>query len=120
MNAKDGDTSFELSDIKDLKELDLPTQWIISKFYLTSQKVGDAIERFRYSDGESLIQEFFWSNYCDWYLEIIKDRWADPQIQNIAYAILKESLKMMHPFIPFVTEEVWKVFNSKSILEESL
>jgi len=108
MNAKDADTSFELSQIKDLKKLDLPTQWIIAKYYLTLEKVGDAIERFRYSDGENLIQEFFWSNFCDWYLEIVKDRLSDPAVQKIAVALLKESLKMMHPFIPFVTEELWE------------
>jgi len=107
MNANSIDSSFDLQSIKDIKDLDLPSKWIISKFYSTLKKVSASIEQYRYSEAESLIYEFFWGNFCDWYLEIIKDRWSDATTQNIAFKILEQSLKMIHPFMPFVTEEIW-------------
>ena len=96
-----------------MNELDLPSRWIIARFYETLRKVGQAIEEFHYSEAEILIQDFFWGNYCDWYLELIKAKFNDPNIQKTALFILKNSLKMMHPFIPFVTEEIYSKMNSK-------
>ncbi len=88
--------------------LDLPSQWIISKFYSTLALVSDAIENYRFSEAENLIYDLFWKNYCDWYLEIIKNKFSDDNIQQTAFFILKESLRMLHPFMPFVTEELWQ------------
>jgi len=96
-----------------LNELDLPSRWIIARFYETLEKVSRAIEEFHYSEAEILIQEFFWGNYCDWYLELIKAKFNDTNIQKTALFILKNSLKMMHPFIPFVTEEIYSKMNSQ-------
>jgi valyl-tRNA synthetase len=90
-----------------LDNLDLPSRWIIAKFYETLGKVNNAIEAFHYSEAEVLLQDFFWGNYCDWYLELIKAKLGDPDIQKTALFVLKNSLKMMHPFIPFVTEEIY-------------
>ncbi len=96
----------------DLETLDLPSRWIIARFYDTLVKVQDAIEGFHYSEAEILVQDFFWGNYCDWYLELIKSKFSDETIQKTALFILKNSLKMMHPFIPFVTEEIYSKMNS--------
>ncbi|MBF0521731.1 MAG: valine--tRNA ligase [Candidatus Omnitrophica bacterium] len=108
MNAQTIDPSFKLSAIKNMPDLDLPSKWIISRLYTTIKDVSDAIEHYRYSEAESLIYEFFWNNFCDWYLEIIKNDWANPTTQNIVFKILAESLKIIHPFMPFVTEEIWE------------
>ncbi|HQP10579.1 MAG TPA: valine--tRNA ligase [Candidatus Omnitrophota bacterium] len=107
MNAPAVDPSFAIGSAAQIKGLDLPSRWIISKLHSTPKKSGLAIEQFRYSEAENLIYEFFWGNFCDWYLEIIKDRWSDATIQNVAFKVLEESLKMIHPFMPFVTEEIW-------------
>ncbi|MBF0483946.1 MAG: valine--tRNA ligase [Candidatus Omnitrophica bacterium] len=103
MNVKAVDPKFDLQKT----ELDLASKWIVSRMYTTIKKVGDSIEKFRYSEAESLINEFFWSEFCDWYLEIIKDQWDNPIIQNTAFIILENSLKIIHPFMPFVTQELW-------------
>jgi valyl-tRNA synthetase len=94
---------------KDLNpaEMDLPSRWIVSQFFSTLTAVNRALEAYRFSEAENLIYEFFWHNFCDWYLEIIKSRFAAPQIQTIAYGVLEQSLRMIHPFMPFVTEEIW-------------
>jgi len=97
----------------DIGNLDLPSRWIIARFYETLSKVSAAIEEFHYSEAEILIQEFFWGNYCDWYLELIKAKFSDVNIQKTALFILKNSLKMMHPFMPFVTEEIYSKMQSQ-------
>ncbi len=107
MNADAVDPSFCLGSTTKIEGLDLPSKWIISRLYSTLNKVSLAIEQYRYSEAENLIHEFFRGNFCDWYLEIIKDRWDDPTTQNIAFKVLEHSLKMVHPFMPFVTEEIW-------------
>lgn len=89
-------------------ELDLPSRWIIAKFYMTLTAVSEAIEKYHFSEAENLIYDFFWKNYCDWYLEIIKNTFSDDKIQQTAFFILKQSLKIVHPFMPFVTEELWQ------------
>ena len=106
-NTKDTENSETLNDF-DQDDLDLPSQWIISSFYGTLVSVGQAVEEFKYSEAESLIYDFFWNDLCDWYLEIIKDRWDDPITKKVARLLLEESLRMMNPFLPFVTEEVWQ------------
>ena len=107
MNTAAVDPSFDLAAAAKTKDLDLPSLWILSRFHATLGKVGAAIEKYQYSEAESLIYDFFWANFCDWYLEIIKDRWSDPVTQNIAFTLLEQSLKMIHPFMPYVTEEIW-------------
>ena len=100
-----------------IKEQNIYTQWIVAQFHSTLEKVNKAVKKFRFSEGESLIYEFFWGNYCDWYLEIIKDKLPERTTQIIAVGILEESLKMLHPFLPFVTAEIWhKMGNSNESL----
>lgn len=90
---------------------DLPSRWIVSKFYSTLTNVNRAIESYRFSEAESLIYEFFWRNFCDWYLEIIKNKFSEKEIQQVVFSLLEQSIRMMHPFMPFVTEEIWKHLN---------
>ncbi|MBF0384650.1 MAG: valine--tRNA ligase [Candidatus Omnitrophica bacterium] len=111
MNTSDYNPGYKISDTEGLS---LPSRWIISKFYSTLQKVEEAIEKYRFSEAETMIYDFFWGNFCDWYLEIIKDKWNDENTNNITLYVLGESLKMMSPFIPFVTEEIWSHLNPES------
>ncbi len=98
-------------DTLDIKELDLPSRWIVARFEETLHKTAQAIEAFKYSEAEILVQDFFWGDFCDWYLELIKSKFDQPVIQRTALYILKNSLKFMHPFIPFVTEEIYSKLN---------
>lgn len=106
MRASSVNTTMTLETV-DPASLDLASRWIISRATTTLKKVEEAIEKFRYSEAESLLYEFFWGNYCDWYLEIIKNRWNETTVQTVAVEVLKLSILMLHPFIPFVTEELW-------------
>ncbi len=104
MNAHDIDPAF---NFKNVSADDLSSRWIVSRFYSSLKKISEAIEGYRFSEAENLLYEFFWGNFCDWYLEMIKDRWNDPTVQNVSFKLLEVSLKMLHPFMPFVTEEIW-------------
>ncbi len=108
MNTSIERKEYDLSKDIDIKKMDLPSRWIVSKFYSTLVKVEKSTEEYRFSEAESLIYEFFWHTFCDWYLEIIKNKFADQNIQKIAFTVLERSLRIMHPFLPFVTEELWQ------------
>lgn len=101
-------------NLAQIENPDLATQWIISEFYTSLDKIEKAVESYRFSEAESHIYEFFWNQFCDWYLEIIKDRWDEDTIQRVVVTLLKNSLKVLHPFIPFVTEEIWSHIHNDS------
>jgi valyl-tRNA synthetase len=115
MNCSEADPDFDLAKVteQDRKDWDLATCWIVSRFYAVLEEVSQAIETFRYSAAETLIYEFFWNDFCDWYLEIAKNKFSDEKIQNILLGLLTNALKMMHPFIPFVTEEIWEIIHQE-------
>ena len=93
--------------------LDLPSRWIISRFFATLRDVSKAIETFRFSEAESLLYEFFWKNFCDWYLEINKANFSDPSTSSVVFFLLEQSLRLIHPFMPFVTEEIFSQFEHR-------
>ncbi len=100
----------------DYDHLDGPSKWIISRYQKALGEVSEAVEQFRYSEAENTLYEFFWGTYCDWYLEMIKGRMADINTQKTAYLVLENTLKMLHPFIPFVTEELYSYLKGREIM----
>ncbi|MFH0754171.1 MAG: valine--tRNA ligase [Candidatus Omnitrophota bacterium] len=115
MNLKPEARINDLSQI-DHQVLDTASAWIISRYQKALSDVTQAIEEFRYSDAENTLYEFFWATYCDWYLEMIKGRQDQINTQKTAYFVLKNTLKMLHPFIPFVTEELYSYLDGKETL----
>jgi len=103
----------------------LEDRWILSRFHKTIAETTQNIEHFRVSDALNAVYHFFWHDYCDWYLEMIKKRLYRPQAETerktaltVAAHIMKGSMALLHPFIPFITEEIWQRF--KSGAEESI
>jgi len=79
------------------------------------QYVTDCLERFRFADAAQTIYDFLWHEYCDWYIELIKprlyysdDKDAKYTAQYVAAEILEGTLRLLHPFMPFITEEIWQ------------
>jgi len=94
----------------DLTELD---KWIYSRLNHAVKTVREALEGYRYNDAASALMEFFWNEFCDWYVEATKinfkngdDKEKDRQA-SVLMNILEESLRLLHPYIPFVTEEIY-------------
>jgi len=110
-------------DFKNLKKEDLPMscQWILSKMQTTLIDLEDAIEKYKFSEAENLVYNFIWKNFCDWYLEMIKNSFNQKDVQITTLFILEQVLKMIHPFMPFVSEEIWHSIHpeSDSLAKES-
>ncbi len=110
-------TTAEIADgvptIEELQPRTLADRWIIQRFERLTQSVTQLIEDFQFGEAGRQINEFFWSDYCDWYVEIAKvqlqgDEQAQQATAGILRAILDQSMRLLHPFMPFVTEEVWQ------------
>jgi|SRR5579871_429352 valyl-tRNA synthetase len=90
----------------------LADRWIISRAQRLATEVTRLMEEYQYGEAGRQIFEFFWSEYCDWYLEVAKIQLQSAEQRertaSILRAVLDHSLRLLHPFMPFVTEEVWQ------------
>jgi valyl-tRNA synthetase len=87
----------------------LEDRWIVSRLMYACSAVTAGIESFVFQDSMAAAYTFVWNEFCDWYLEAAKDRLraGDPTAQDVAYFCLDTVLRILHPFMPFVTEELW-------------
>jgi valyl-tRNA synthetase len=95
----------------------LEDRWILSRFNRITGEVNDALETYRFHEAANCIYDFFWGEFCDWYLELIKPRLnfeesADQTQARAACAnlvtLFDSSLRLLHPVMPFITEEIWQ------------
>ncbi|MEH6469144.1 MAG: valine--tRNA ligase, partial [Porticoccus sp.] len=106
-------------------ELSLADRWIISRLQHTEKAVAEAIGNYRFDLASQAIYEFIWNEYCDWYLELSKpvlwDENASPALQKgtrrTLIRVLETTLRMAHPLIPFITEEIWQQVNTLAGVE---
>ena len=96
------------------EDLDLANRWILSRFYSTLKDLDKFIGTYRFNEAVNLLYHFFWHEYCDWYLEMIKQDIKSPHNQVVMYKILEKFLRAAHPFMPFITEEIWQKINPVS------
>jgi valyl-tRNA synthetase len=94
--------------------LDSVNRWILSRFYSTLKEVNKNLNAYRFNEAANLLYAFFWHEFCDWYLEMSKLDIKNPEIQLVMYKVLEKFLRAIHPFMPFVTEEIWQRLNSFS------
>ncbi len=106
------------TDLKKLK-LDMAGQWIISKLHHTIQAINDSVKKYRLQDYAMIFNDFFWHQYCDWYLEMSKvglyksDEKTKVKTLSVLFHILLNALKIFHPVMPFVTEELFQSLPNK-------
>jgi len=111
----------DASDLQLHHEVDLADRWILSRFESTVKSVRDALTEFEINTATKVIYDFIWHDYCDWYLELIKDR-IDPSkngatcesVLSRAIWIFEEALKLLHPFMPFMTAELWQSLDTRT------
>jgi valyl-tRNA synthetase len=88
-------------------------RWILTELARTESEVTEAIAGFRFNDAAGSLYRFVWNNFCDWYLELLKpvfageDALAKAEAQACAAYVLEQTYKLLHPFMPFMTEELW-------------
>jgi valyl-tRNA synthetase len=98
----------------DDERMDLADRWILSRFQTVTRQVDEGFRSYRLNESFSALYSFFWHEYCDWYLELIKDRLAEDSpaeerghALGVAVWILEGCMALLHPVMPFITEEVW-------------
>ncbi len=104
---------------EELTELD---RWIFTELNKAAKNAREALDSYRYNDASSTVYEYFWYKFCDWYVEATKlsfwhgdDHEKDRQI-SVLLNVLEESLRLLHPFIPFVTEEIYSKLPREEIV----
>jgi valyl-tRNA synthetase len=104
-SAKTGIAGFEPAGLED--------RWILSRFNRVAQEMNEAIQSYRFDNACHTIYQFFWGEFCDWYLELIKPRLNSEDKKTVAracanlVALFEAALRLLHPIMPFITEEIW-------------
>lgn len=94
--------------------LTLPDQWILSRLQRVISETTRSLERYDIGAAAASVYDFIWSEYCDWYIELSKSRLNQDELlerkiaQAILARILRQTLELLHPFMPFLTEEIWQ------------
>ncbi|MBM4039615.1 MAG: valine--tRNA ligase [Planctomycetes bacterium] len=112
----------DLSDLSDPtdpsyrpEDLALEDRWILSRLTATIGAVTESLESFRFNEAASTLYDFIWHELCDWYLEVIKPRIRSAEAsasrfaaQGVVAHVLDRAIRLLHPFAPFLTEEIWQ------------
>jgi len=102
----------------DKDKMTITDRWILSRLAQTIADVGESLNEFKYSEPLAQLYRFFWNDFCDWYLEWVKPRMQDEQqkpiAQNVLAFVLDQILRLLHPFVPFITEGIFQKLNEIS------
>ena len=102
----------------------LEDRWILSRFNRVAQEVNDALDAYRFHEAAHVVYHFFWGEFCDWYIELMKPRLASENRERARAAfantvsVFEGALRLLSPFMPFITEELWHaVYDGKPPLQ---
>ncbi|MFY9978073.1 MAG: valine--tRNA ligase, partial [Candidatus Sulfotelmatobacter sp.] len=114
-----GVAGFQVSELED--------RWILSRFNRVAKEINESLATYRFHEAANRIYDFFWGEFCDWYLELIKprlnfDEGADTSAARSTcanlVALFEASLRLLHPVMPFITEEIWQaIYDGKAPLK---
>jgi len=106
----------------DAGKMNITDKWILSRLAKTIHEVTTGLDNFRYNEPLTTVYRFFWNDFCDWYLEWAKPRLKDagqrPIAQNILAFVLDNTLRLLHPFVPFITEGIFQKLNEISLTRQ--
>jgi valyl-tRNA synthetase len=93
----------------------LEDHWILSRFNAVAAELNEALETYRFDEAANRVYDFFWGEFCDWYVELMKPRLGsengDEAAARVAFGnivgVFEGALRLLHPFMPFITEEIW-------------
>ena len=117
---------FELNNIIENEQqinfgdLSIADQWILSKFNSTIADLDKYLDNFKVTEYSKLLYDFIWSDFCDWYIEIVKvqlnennDKEYQKELLGFALKLYEDILKLLHPVTPFITEEIWHILGNR-------
>ncbi|WP_088894596.1 valine--tRNA ligase [Leptolyngbya ohadii] len=108
----DGQTPEQLG-FPDASELELSDRWLLSRYHQVIKQTAENIDAFGLGEAAKGLYEFIWGDFCDWYIELVKSRLQDKDsasrkvAQQVLAHVLEGTLRLLHPFMPHITEEVW-------------
>ena len=111
------DSMVERPQVPELSTLDVIHRWILHRCSQLAKELDEALTNFRFDVGADRLYHFVWHEYADWYIELIKPELQDdssPHHLAVLLEIHDRVLRMLHPFVPFVTEEIWQALPRKS------
>ena len=105
-----------------LEELSLADRWILSRLQLTIAEVTNLLDKYDLGEAARRLYEFIWDEFCDWYIELAKARLVNQDnprkrlvVQNVLRDVLVDILRLLHPFMPFITEEIYQFLPAHSL-----
>jgi valyl-tRNA synthetase len=121
MNLKDEDGYSSPATIDELicrkkEQIPIEDRWILHRLNQVSGEISESLDKFRFHEASALIYQFIWHELCDWYIELVKPALTDPAVPDgerkprvqVLLHVLDYALRMLHPFMPFITEEIWQ------------
>jgi valyl-tRNA synthetase len=106
--------SYTPSEIKD-DELKLEDRWLLSRLTTVTEEINTLLTRYQLDAATRTLRDFIWNEFCDWYLEMIKYRLRDehlkPAVQRVLVGVLDHLLRLLQPFVPYITQELWVILN---------
>jgi valyl-tRNA synthetase len=120
LNLRDEDQAIDPEEIDQLirmqENVPLEDLWILHRMNQVSAGIAEALEKFRFHEASALIYQFIWHEMCDWYIELVKPVLTDPSVPKeeraprvkVLIHTLDFALRLLHPFMPFITEEIWQ------------
>ncbi len=106
------------------QQLELEDKWILSKLNRAIPEITENLEKYELGVAAAKVYDFIWGSYCDWYIELTKtrlqgeDEQAKERAQQVLCYVLTELLKLLHPFMPFLTEEIWQALPKGEDVED--
>jgi valyl-tRNA synthetase len=117
LNAENIELNYNLID----EDIDFVDEWIESKFQDTLLQLNKALDKFEINGASKIIYSYVWNDFCDWYVELTKNRIYSSENEETKSAVLTRAinhfenmLKIVHPFMPFITEELWHRLNART------
>ncbi|MEB3178472.1 MAG: valine--tRNA ligase, partial [Nostocaceae cyanobacterium] len=116
----DGQTPQQLGE-PDRQALELCDRWILSRYHQVVKQTNEYIDKYGLGEAAKGLYDFIWGDFCDWYIELVKSRLqrsATPESRQVAQQtlayVLEGILKLLHPFMPHITEEIWHTLNQQT------
>jgi valyl-tRNA synthetase len=112
--------------IPNFRAATLEDRWILSRFNSVTKSTNESFKAYRFDEAANSIYDFFWGEFCDWYIELIKPRLAPeaPEVATMAsrnlVAVFEASLRLLHPVMPFISDEIWHAIYDGKSPEKSL
>jgi len=115
MNAQNVELNEDLKD----KHVDFADRWIVSRFQNTLKEYYNALDNFEINTASKIVYHYVWNDFCDWYVELAKNRMykgndeVKSAVMTRAISLFEDLLKIVHPFMPFLSEEIWQLLGDR-------